>query len=342
MHTTPFSRDIFLSIMQRKTGYFFNDSFLRHELSPGHPEAPQRLIALQHRIASSPGRDSFIHLPSAFQKSIHIPQIKRVHTDEHIEEVLAIPNTGQAAGDAVAAVIAAVDVVFARTVDNAFCAVRPPGHHAHNSAHNDGRNQGQGFCFFNNVAIAARYVQKRYNARNVLIVDWDYHHGNGTESFFFEDSTVFYFSTHRLVNYPLTGYPTRRGMNDGIGYTVNRPLPRPEYPLGIVEDSQLIDAFTLLPKYLSDIDFTPDFILISAGFDGLERDPLGDFSLSEKVFYTLTNNIVQLADKYCGGKIVSVLEGGYHPESMALAVEYHLFALAHLDPVTINPELFIP
>jgi len=339
MHTTSLSRDIFLAVMSIKTGYFFNPSFLQHVLDPWHPESPQRLVAIQKRLTTSAGNKHFVSLPSAFEKDIHTPLIAAVHTAEHIEEVLTIPATGTAAGDAVAAVVAAVDAVFNETVENAFCAVRPPGHHAHNSAHNDGRNQGQGFCFFNNVAIAARYAQTKYQAKNVLIVDWDYHHGNGTESYFFEDPSVFYFSTHRFGNYPLTGYPTRRGMGNGIGYTVNIPLPQPEYPLDPVDDSDFMAALERLPGLLSDVGFSPDIVLISAGFDGLQKDPLGDFNFSERIFYTATKFITDLAEKHCSGKIVSVLEGGYHPESLALAVEYHLYALAHLDPATINEDI---
>lgn len=314
--------------MTHKTGYFFTDSFLCHELEPGHPESPERLVAINQRIRSSDAADHFRHLPFSFDREEHLPLIRYVHTQKHIDEVCAIPDTSRAACDAVAAMAAAVDNVFNGNVENAFCAVRPPGHHAHNSAHNDGINQGEGFCFFNNAAIAARYAQTKYGAEKVLIVDWDIHHGNGTESFFFDDPSVFYFSTHRYGTYPGTGIPTRTGIGPGKGFTFNYPLPRPEYPFDPVHDSDFLEALSLLEKTTSAVSFTPDFVIISAGFDGLACDLLGNFNLSEEVFYRATQMIMEIASRCCVGRIVSVLEGGYHPESMAAAVEFHMKALA--------------
>lgn len=314
--------------MTQKTGYLSNNSFLLHELEPWHPESAQRLIAIEECIASLCSEEWFKQLESSFDPQRHLPLIAQVHTDEHIEAVRAISATGRAASDAVAAVIEGVDAVFTDRVANAFCAVRPPGHHAHNSAHHDGLNQGQGFCFFNNVAIAARYAQHHYGVKNILIVDWDYHHGNGTEEYFYSDPSVFYFSSHRFGTYPGTGSPLRMGTGPGEGYTFNYPMPRPDNPYGTVEDSDLLTAIDTLADRLHTIGFTPEFVLISAGFDGLERDPLGNFSLSEELFHAITRKVMNIASRNGHDRIVSVLEGGYNPESLANAVKVHLLALA--------------
>ena len=318
--------------MHKKTGYLYNESFLLHELEPGHPESPQRLIAIDRRISMSPSTGHFIRLNSVFEPDRHLPLIAQVHTDAHSAAVREIPLTGRAACDAVAAVTAAVDAVFSGDVANAFCAVRPPGHHVHNNAHRDGINQGEGFCFFNNVAIAARYAQKRHNVEKVLIVDWDFHHGNGTEEYFYEDPSVYYFSTHRFGAYPGTGSPLRTGNGPGEGYTFNYPLPRPDNPYGTVEDDDFITAIALLAQRLDTIGFIPGLVLISAGFDGLSTDPLGSFSLSEEVFHKATETVMAIARKSCGGRIVSVLEGGYDPSGEAAAVELHMQALAGISP----------
>ena len=341
MHAAVRRRDIFLTLMTLKTGFFFNESFLLHELQPGHPESPERLTAITERINRSDAADCFTRCETSFDASVHTPLIAAVHSEAHIRDVLAIPATGRAAGDAVAAVIGAVDAVVAGKIANAFCAVRPPGHHAHNSAHHDGINQGQGFCFFNNVAIAARYVQRRYNTDKILIVDWDYHHGNGTESYFYDDPSVFYFSAHRFGAYPGTGLPTRTGSGAGSGYTLNYPLPRPENPFGPVDDDDLLTALRILVDRLDAISFSPDFLLISAGFDGLESDLLGNFSLSESVFRPATQLCMEIAARTCGGRIVSVLEGGYDPAGIALAVETHMKALAYYSDDTIPPSVAV-
>jgi acetoin utilization deacetylase AcuC-like enzyme len=337
MHAAVRRRDIFLPLMTLKTGFFFNESFLQHELMPGHPESPERLTAIADRIGRSDAADRFTRFETLFDATAHVPLITAVHSEAHIRDVLAIPATGRAAGDAVAAVIGAVDAVVEGKIANAFCAVRPPGHHAHNSAHRDGINQGQGFCFFNNVAIAARYVQHQYHAAKILIVDWDFHHGNGTEAYFYDDPTVFYFSTHRFGAYPGTGLPTRVGSGAGSGYTLNYPLPRPDNPFGPVDDNDLLLALRFLIDRLDAISFSPDFLLISAGFDGLESDLLGNFSLTESVFDPATRLCMEIAARTCGGRIVSVLEGGYDPSGIALAVETHMKALAHFPDDAAPP-----
>jgi acetoin utilization deacetylase AcuC-like enzyme len=190
-------------------------------------------------------------------------------------------------------------------IKNAFCAIRPPGHHAHdNTAHYDGRGQGEGFCFFNNVAIAARYAQKVYNCKNILILDWDYHHG------------------HALYAYPGTGSEDKHGTGDGLGYNLNVPFH------GYADDSDIIDAWNnkLMPK-LDELQFKPDFVFISAGFDSREDDLLGTFSFSDSCFSELTKIAMGIADTHCQGRLISTLEGGYNPEGQAQAVCAHVEAL---------------
>ena len=210
-------------------------------------------------------------------------------------------------------------------MENVFCAVRPPGHHAHNFGANcEGRFQGEGFCFFNNVAVGARYAQRRHHVGRVLIVDWDYHHGNGTEWFFYDDPSVFYFSTHSLYDYPVTGFPDRRGKGKGKGFNLNVPLP------GRAGDGEIMAAYesVLLPA-LRDLGFRPDLVMISAGFDARVDDPLGTFAVTDKGYLELTRFVKSLAQTFCQGRLVSVLEGGYNPQGMAQAVSVHLRALAN-------------
>jgi acetoin utilization deacetylase AcuC-like enzyme len=177
-----------------------------------------------------------------------------------------------------------------------------------------------GFCIYNNVAIAARYLQKVHGVRRVLIVDWDYHHGNGTQDTFYEDDSVFYFSTHHYGAYPGTGGPGETGRGKGLGTTLNVPLPPG------ASDAQILRAFEdqLVPAARK---FKPDFILISAGFDGMRNDVLGQFDITPQGFAAITRVVVKLADELCQGRIVSVLEGGYRLDGLADSVAAHVKAL---------------
>jgi acetoin utilization deacetylase AcuC-like enzyme len=315
-------------MMSNRTAYIYDDIYLEHELEPLHPESPLRLAALHAVIAESGLLKKLIPVSPLNDENKVREHICAIHTKEHLETVLRCPVTGTVALRAVAGVMAAVDAVCKGDADNAFCALRPPGHHAHNDANRDGICKGEGFCFFNNIAVAARYAQRRWHMPNILIIDWDYHHGNGTEHAFYGDPSVFYFSTHRLPAYPGIGYPLRRGEGKGKGYNLNVPLPSPERPFGRVNDDDLINAFEqhLLPS-LDAVKFTPDFVLISAGFDSRTSDPLGDFSITDEGFRRATELTVRLAAEACGGKIVSALEGGYNPEGLAAAGVAHIQAL---------------
>ena len=223
------------------------------------------------------------------------------------------PGSEPVARAAVGGVLAAVDAVMLGQVKNAFAAVRPPGHHAT-------ATRGMGFCIYNNVAIAARYAQKRHGVARVLIVDWDVHHGNGTQDIFYEDGTVFFFSTHQWPWYPGTGTASETGEGAGRGTTINCP-----FPAG-AGHSEIVGAFRkkLTPAANT---FQPDLVLISAGFDSRKGDPLGRFTLKNEDFAELTDIMLEIAARHCRGRLVSALEGGYNVEGLGRAVVAHVRAL---------------
>jgi acetoin utilization deacetylase AcuC-like enzyme len=207
----------------------------------------------------------------------------------------------------------AADAVIAGDVKSAFCAVRPPGHHAT-------RDRGMGFCIFNNVAVAARYAQQKHGVERVLIVDPDYHHGNGTQDIFYEDGSVFYFSTHHYGAYPGTGHLSETGTGKGAGTTLNVPLPPG------ASDAQIRDAFEG-ELVLAAQAFRPDFILISAGFDAMRHDLLGQFDVTPEGFAAITRVVMKLSAEFAHGRVVSVLEGGYRLDGLGERVVAHLDSL---------------
>ncbi|TFH18268.1 MAG: histone deacetylase [Lentisphaerales bacterium] len=292
------------------TGLVLDDRYLRHTLGKGHVESPERLIAITRRLNAS-GLDK--HTVSITPSVDPTPYLQTVHSESHINRVTEQANDISICRLAVAAGLAAVDAVCEGKVRNAFCAIRPPGHHATNTGE-------YGFCFFNNIAIAARYAQKKHKLDKILIVDWDYHHGNGTEWAFYEDPTVLFFSTHALYAFPGTGRADRTGSGPGKGFNINAPLPRG------AGDKEFLDAFTkkLVPAAET---FRPDLILISAGFDSRKEDLLGDFTVTDKGFAELTKLVMSLAEAHSGSRVVSLLEGGYNTEGLATGVESHLKAL---------------
>jgi len=287
---------------------------------PGHPESPERLARINERLRESGLLDRLTAIPPLSDRAVVEQSVLRIHSADHFESVMECETTGETAFLAAAGALAAVDAVMRGTVNNAFCALRPPGHHAHNNgAHHDGLGQGQGFCFFNNVAIAARYAQQVHKCQRVLILDWDFHHGNGTEWAFYDDPTVFFFSTHALYAYPGTGFAERTGAGDGLGYNLNVPLGPG------ADDKDIKEAWQghLMPR-LNELGFKPDLVLVSAGFDSREGDHLGNFGITDDGFAALTKMAMAIAHEHCAGRLVSVLEGGYEPEGLASAVARHV------------------
>lgn len=306
-------------------GLFYHPCFLEHDTGPGHPERPQRLTAIFEQLKST---ELWNHLlvwePRPVEQAIlelvhpraYIDLIERACYDGPIAldpDTVASPGSWEAAVRAAGAVTQAVDQVIQGEVQAAFCMVRPPGHHAL-------ANRAMGFCLFNNVAIGARYAQRHHGLQRTLIVDWDVHHGNGTQAIFYDDPTVLYFSTHQYPFYPGTGARQERGQGRGEGYTLNVPLPAGS------GDAELIRAFEegLLPKAL---DFRPELILISAGFDAHRDDPLANLNVTEEGYAKLTECVLTICRTCCPGRLVSVLEGGYNLRALGASVEAHLRAL---------------
>jgi acetoin utilization deacetylase AcuC-like enzyme len=293
------------------TGFVSHEIYQKHVLSPGHPESPSRLMAIKDRLEET-GLSK--ELKPISPKQDPYDWIKKIHSENHISRIKSMTPTGFIAAKAVSGALDAVDAVCQGKVRNVFCAVRPPGHHAHNFGHEEG------FCFYNNVAIAARYIQNKYQNHKVLIIDWDYHHGNGTEAAFYRDPTVLFFSTHDWYAYPGTGDPSKIGEGRGKGFNLNVPLPPG------AGDDMIKQAWNekLFPRLEH---FNPDFILISAGFDSRTQDLLGCFNITDQGFSELTYMALQIAEQYCDGRLVSLLEGGYNPQGLAKAVASHIKSL---------------
>jgi acetoin utilization deacetylase AcuC-like enzyme len=318
--------------MPLSTGFLYDDFFLRHLPGrTGHPECPDRLLAIRDRVQAMPSAASLHRVPS---RAATDAEILLVHDSSYLalleKEARNVSGLQQlSTGDtilsgeslnvacrAAGGVLEAVDAVMKGTVQNAFCAVRPPGHHATAA-------RGMGFCIINHVAIAARYLQKRHGVDRVLIVDWDYHHGNGTQDIFYEDPTVFYFSTHHYGAYPGTGAPSERGGGAGLGATLNVPL-QPG-----ATDAQIHHALEseLLPAARR---FRPDFLLISSGFDAMRGDLLGCFDVTPSGFAAITRLAMALAEECCNHRLVSVLEGGYYLQGLGECAATHIEALQAL------------
>ena len=307
----------------KATGFVYDDIYLRHNTGSGHPECSQRLEAIVTRLQAADLLDVLTRIKP---RSVQEEWLTTVHTPEYIAELRELQAKGSrfagsrdtpvsasscaVAFEAVGGVLAAVDAVTAGTIQNAFCAVRPPGHHAT-------QDKAMGFCLLNNVAIAARYIQKKHKLPKVLIVDWDVHHGNGTQDIFYEDPSVFYFSVHQHPFYPGTGSVNEQGTGAGKGQTLNVPLPAGSGNRQFVQalSSKLLPAANI---------FRPDFVLLSAGFDAHENDPLGQMGVTPDGFAELTKIVKQIAHMHCQGRLVSVLEGGYDLEGLAASVEEHV------------------
>ncbi len=311
--------------MPRRIGFFYHPSFLQHDAGPAHPESPLRLQAICDHLRRAGLWGKLTHLEPTVAA---LQTLELVHPRAYIDAIqhacergptlldpdtVASPGSWSAALRAAGAVSQAIDQLMTRNLEAAFCAVRPPGHHAL-------ADRAMGFCLFNNVAVGARYAQRRHHLSRILIVDWDVHHGNGTQAIFEEDSSVLYFSTHQYPFYPGTGSREARGRGQGEGFTINVPLAAG------AGDAELLRAFReeLRPKALQ---FKPDLVLISAGFDAHQDDPLAGLAVTEAGYAELTRIVLEIADTCCKGRIVSVLEGGYHLIALGRSVEAHLRAL---------------
>jgi len=291
-------------------------------MGEGHPEQPDRLRVIDQAMES----EVFQMLVRDVAPRAEISAIARVHPLDYIEAIRAVtPTRGHTALDAdtsmspgsfeaalrsAGGAIFAVDEVMTRKVRNAFVATRPPGHHAEVAT-------PMGFCFFNNAAIAARHAHAVYGAERVAIVDFDVHHGNGTQHIFWDDKTIMYASTHEMPLFPGTGEIGERGEHDQI---VNAPLRAGDGGEAFREAMEVVT----LPRVT---DFAPDLVVISAGFDAHRRDPLGNLNLVEEDYVWVTRRLMEIAQRRCGGRIVSVLEGGYDLDALARSVAAHVTAL---------------
>jgi acetoin utilization deacetylase AcuC-like enzyme len=305
--------------MARKTGIVQDQRYLEHSAGFGHPESPERLASIYEMLALPEMAGKFIPIPA---RPATIDELALVHRRSYIDLVAETagksftsldPDTATSEESYTAALLAAggllhaIDSVIAGEVDNAFALIRPPGHHAEDRG-------AMGFCLFNNVAIGALYAINRHHLQRVLIVDWDLHHGNGTQHSFYEDPRVLYFSTHQYPYYPGTGDLKDNGRGDGLGYTINVPL-RPG-----ADDAVYGEIFQKLLEPVAR-KFQPELILVSAGFDTYADDPLGGMEVSTEGFALLTRVLMNIADACCRGRLVMTLEGGYHIAGQTAAVK---------------------
>jgi len=305
-----------------RTLLFTHASGLSHEMGPGHPERPDRLRAIERELEAErfqslirveapcarPEALLRVH-PQVYLSALEEAQPKEGYAALDSDTVMC-PTTLEAIWRAAGGAVAAVDEVMGGAADTAFVAARPPGHHA-------GVRNPMGFCFVNNVAIAARHAQAAHGAGRVAIVDFDVHHGNGTQDIFWADESVLFCSTHQAPFYPGTGGRNETGEYDTI---INAPLRAGAD--GEVFAEALAER--IFPRLR---DFHPDLILISAGFDAHMRDPLGGLRLAEADFSEATKRLMDIADRKCGGRLVSLLEGGYDLEGLGKSVAAHVRAL---------------
>lgn len=303
----------------RKTGIVRDERYLDHEPGRWHPESPERLMAIYSMLNGRDMEGIFLDLPT---RRATRDELLRIHSPRYVDMILATagkgyrsldPDTAVSEGSCEAALLAAggvseaISVVLSGEMDNAFALVRPPGHHAEHS-------RGMGFCLFNNLAVGVRHAQAAHGIKRVLAVDWDLHHGNGTQHSFENDSSVLYFSTHQYPYYPGSGASEEIGKGSGEGFTVNVPLSSGK------GNGEYAAVFDRILKPIA-LEFDPELILVSAGFDIHANDPLGGMRVTSHGFARLTRRLMDIADACCRGRVVMTLEGGYDLDGLSSSVK---------------------
>ena len=308
-----------------KTGLITSNTYQNHNTGDGHPEKIDRVAAIIDNFKKLNNKNLIWKKPSKYKKEL----LESTHNKDYIDfveksfpenglffldgDTIISPGSKEATADAVGSIIAAIDGVQNKEFKNAFCAVRPPGHHAE-------KNKAMGFCIYNNVAVGAHYLLEKYKFNKVAIVDFDVHHGNGTQNIFYDNEKVLYISTHQYPYYPGTGDEKERGKYNNI---FNIPLPAG------TNSEEYLNAYEFVLKKLK--EFKPEFILLSAGFDAHKDDPLAQFQLKSRDFYSLTKRTLELSKLYCDGKVVSILEGGYDLNALQESTEMHVNALLEFN-----------
>ena len=308
-----------------KTGLITSNTYQNHNTGDGHPEKIDRVTAIIDNLKKLNKKNLIWKKPSKYKREL----LENTHNKDYINfveksfpekglsfldgDTIISPGSKEATADAVGSIITAIDGVQNKEFHNAFCAVRPPGHHAE-------RNKAMGFCIYNNVAVGAHYLLEKYKFKKVAIIDFDVHHGNGTQDIFYDNEKVLYISTHQYPYYPGTGNEKEKGKYNNI---FNIPLPA-----GTTSEEYL-NAYEFVLKKIK--EFKPEFILLSAGFDAHKDDPLAQLQLTSKDFYNLTKRTLNLAKLYCGGKVVSILEGGYDLNALQESSEMHVNALLEFN-----------
>ena len=308
-----------------KTGLITSDTYQNHNTGDGHPEKIDRVTVVIDNFKKLNNKNLIWKKPSKFDRSL----LDLTHSSEYINfvdksfpkkglsfldgDTIVSPGSKEATSDAVGSIITAIDGVQNKEFKNAFCAVRPPGHHAE-------KNKAMGFCIYNNVAVGANYLIDKYKLNKIAIIDFDVHHGNGTQDIFYNNKKVLYISTHQFPFYPGSGTEQEKGKYNNI---FNIPLPA-----GTTSEEYL-NAYEFVLKKIA--EFKPEFILLSAGFDAHKDDPLAQFQLESKDFYEITKRTLKLSKLQCSGKVVSILEGGYDLNALKESTVMHVSALMEFN-----------
>ncbi len=308
-----------------KTGLITSNSYQNHNTGAGHPEKIDRVTVIINNFNKLNNKNLIWKKPSKFKREL----LENTHNKDYINfveksfpekglsfldgDTIISPGSKEATADAVGSIITAIDGVQNKEFHNAFCAVRPPGHHAE-------KNKAMGFCIYNNVAVGANYLLEKYKLNKIAIIDFDVHHGNGTQDIFFNNENVLYISTHQYPFYPGSGTEKEKGKFNNI---LNIPLAAG------TNSEEYLNAYEFVLKKLK--NFRPDFILISAGFDAHKDDPLAQLQLKSKDYHTITKRTLNIAKECCDGKIVSILEGGYDLNALKESTEAHVSALLEFN-----------